>query len=131
MLLVKTKLGTSKINGIGLYADQFIPKDTVIWKFNPSVDIKFHNGDYAELKKQTGVDSLEKYIYRSKISNCYILCSDDARFTNHSSNPNTLDTMDDIEGLTIANRDIQPGEEITSDYSLFDEEYDSYKHLLK
>ena len=30
MLLVKTRLGASAIHGIGLFADEFIPKDTEI-----------------------------------------------------------------------------------------------------
>ncbi len=38
MLLVKTHLGKSKINGIGLFADEFISKGKVIWKFTPGFD---------------------------------------------------------------------------------------------
>jgi SET domain-containing protein len=38
--------------------------------------------------------------------------------------------MDDIEGLTIASRDIFPGEEIVSDYQMFDADFNNYKHLL-
>jgi len=34
MFLVKTYLDKSKIRGIGLFADEFIPKGTLIWKFN-------------------------------------------------------------------------------------------------
>jgi hypothetical protein len=30
MLYVKTKIGPSEIEGIGLFADEFIPKDTII-----------------------------------------------------------------------------------------------------
>ena len=38
MLLVKTRLGASAIHGIGLFADEFIPKDTVTWRFTPGLD---------------------------------------------------------------------------------------------
>jgi len=41
MLLVKTKLGPSKIHGIGLFVDEFIPKGTIVWKFVPGFDLKF------------------------------------------------------------------------------------------
>lgn len=32
MLKVRTKLGKSTIAGTGLFADQFIAKDTIIWQ---------------------------------------------------------------------------------------------------
>jgi len=35
MLLVKTKLKSSKIDGIGLFANEFIKKGTIIWKYHP------------------------------------------------------------------------------------------------
>lgn len=130
MLLVKTRLGLSKISGIGLYADSFIPKDTVIWRFIPKLDLKFNEKEYQAFKLKHNCERIDNYIYKSRMSGCYILCSDDARFINHSYEPNTIDTMDDIEGLTIASKDIYPGEEITSDYQLFDAEFDTYKHLL-
>lgn len=130
MLLVKTRLGLSKISGIGLYADNFIPKGTVIWRFTPYLDLKFNEEEYQLFKLNYNCERIDNYVYKSKISGCYILCSDDARFINHSSQPNTIDTQDEVEGLTIACRDIYPGEEITSDYQLFDADFDTYKHLL-
>jgi SET domain-containing protein len=130
MLLVKTKLGLSKISGIGLYADTFIPKGTIIWRFVPKLDLKFNEKEYQAFKRKHDCERIDNYIYKSKISGCYILCTDDARFINHSYDANTIDTMDDIEGLTIASKDIFPGEEIVSDYQMFDADFDNYKHLL-
>lgn len=131
MLLVKTRLGQSQISGIGLFADQFIPKNTIIWKYTEGVDIKISNARLEELEKEYPLDDLRKYLYRSKSSNQHILCGDDGRFINHSFQPNTLDTSEDDEGFTIAARDIQPGEEITSDYNGFDKDFDNYKAMLK
>ena len=131
MLLVKTKLGVSKISGIGLFADQFIPKDTIIWKFTNGVDLKISDEKLQELEKEYPLEDLRKYLYRSKSSNQHILCGDDGRFINHSFQPNTLDTSEDDEGFTIAANDIQPGEEITSDYNGFDKDFEQYKAMLK
>ena len=39
MLLVKTRLAPSTIHGIGLFADEFIPKGTEVWKFVPGFDL--------------------------------------------------------------------------------------------
>jgi SET domain-containing protein len=41
MLLVKTKLDRSSIEGIGLFAAEFIPKSATIWKYDPVIDIRF------------------------------------------------------------------------------------------
>lgn len=131
MLLVKTKLDLSQISGIGLFADQFIAKGTVIWKFTEGVDLKITDERLRELETEYPLEDLKKYLYRSKSSNLHILCGDDGRFINHSFEPNTLDTSEDDEGFTIAARDIQPGEEITSDYNGFDKDFAVYKDMLK
>ena len=128
MLLVKTKLGLSNINGIGLYADEFIPKGTLVWRFEEKLDLKLCEPAYQALKTQYDFETLDKYIYKSRVSGCFILCTDDARFINHSNKPNTLDTQEGDEGVTIAVRDIRPGEEITSNYESFDADFDTYGH---
>lgn len=130
MLLIKTKLGTSPISGIGLYADTFIPKGTVIWKFTANLDLKLNTAEYEALKQQPNFEALDRYIYKSLVSGCYILCADDARFINHAAQANTIDTLQDIEGLTLAAVDICSGEEITSNYEAFDADFNAYKHLL-
>ena len=130
MLLVKTTLNKSAISGIGLYADAFIPKGTVIWKFTVGVDLKLTPAEYERLKLHHDFSTLDKYIYKSLVTGCYILCADDARFINHSHAANTIDTLEDLEGLTIAAQDINPGEEITSNYQAFDADFSSYEHLL-
>lgn len=130
MLLVKTKLASSVINGIGLYADQYIPQGTVIWEFSDGVDLSFSEDAYQKMKQQHDFSVLDKYIYKSMVSGAYILCADDARFINHSNQANTIDTLAGPEGLTLAARDIEINEEITSDYQTFDADFNGYKHLL-
>jgi uncharacterized protein len=120
MLLVKTTLACSRIHGIGLFADEFIPKGTIIWKFNPVIDISLTKEQIEELAKPS-CEQIQKYTYRSMISGLYVLCGDDARFFNHSLVPNCHDICESQEqDLTIASRDIHPGEELTCDYALFD-----------
>jgi uncharacterized protein len=120
MLLVKTKLAHSAIHGIGLFADEFIPRGTIIWKFNPVIDITLCL-DQIEKLAEPSFEQIKKYTYRSMISGCYVLCGDDARFFNHSTEPNCYDVCESEEqDLTIASRDIEKGEELTCDYALFD-----------
>ena len=125
MILVKTKLGKSKIHGIGIFADQLIPKGSVVWKFQYP-DLKV---DTSELVKMDtpAKDQFLNYSYLSEKTNKYILCFDDARFFNHQDAPNCIDTVSsdgEEEGLTVAARDIQKGEELTCNYNDFDAEFD-------
>jgi hypothetical protein len=61
-------------------------------------------------------DQVGRYIYTDVATGNYILCSDDAKYMNHSDTPNTR-----TQGhQTIAIADIQSGEEITCNYYEFD-----------
>lgn len=123
MLKVKTKIGQSKIEGIGLFADQFIPKGTVTWKFDPKFDICF---DLSEIKIMSELqkDLIIHFAYLSKRSGKYVYSIDNTRFTNHSINPNIAEDENlsegDAEICTVATRDIQMGEEMTIDYRAID-----------
>jgi hypothetical protein len=60
---------------------------------------------------------MDIHAFVSIVDGTYVLCSDNAKFMNHSDEPNV-----DSGGVTedVALRDIQPGEELTCDYRLFD-----------
>lgn len=108
MLRVKTYLDKSPINGIGLFAAEFIKKDSLVWDFDGEIDRIFsHNHNNSFIKKYSYMDN-----------GWYILCVDDARFMNHSKEPNTINGS---RHETIACRDIQIGEEITCDYFEIDD----------
>ncbi|MDP2856153.1 MAG: SET domain-containing protein [bacterium] len=125
MLLVKTKIGPSKINGIGLFADQFIPKGTQVWKYQPGFDLKIDKSEPMYLSEPSKAQFL-KYAYLNSKTNKYILCFDDARFFNHSDNPNCIEAAysDDEETRDVAAKDIQAGEELTYNYKTFDADFD-------
>jgi len=121
MLLVKTKVKLSKIHGMGLFADQFIKKGVSVWKFSPGLDLKLTEEELDKLPKLARECYLH-YCYHSIVDDTYVLPFDDARFFNHSKNHNTtsIDVPDDPEGLEIASRDIEAGEEILCDCKEFD-----------
>lgn len=123
MLMVKTKLGPSKIHGTGLFADQFIPKGTMTWRFAPGFDLKIEHDNLLRLS-ETARKIFWNYAYVDKSNNHYILCFDDERFINHSGNPNIIQKRvgREIEGREIAARDIQHGEELTVNYYDFDKD---------
>ena len=118
--MIKTKLNVSGTHGIGLFADQFIAEGTVIWKFNRLIDMRCSEEEIEQLS-ETSREQVQKYSYREKHSGLYVLCGDDARFFNHSEHPNCLDYYHDRhQDITVARRNITPGEELTCDYASFD-----------
>ncbi len=121
MLLVKTKIRSSDIAGTGLFADQFIPKGTCIWKFKEGFDMRV-NKDYPDTLEGPAKVFFKTYAYQNPKTLNYVLCADNARFFNHSDMPNTdcVYNPDDEDTMDVAARDIQAGEELTIDYTKFD-----------
>ncbi len=119
MLRVKTKIGQSKLHGIGLFADEFIPKGSVTWQYDPEYDIAFTKEQVERMPKPAQV-IFWHYAYHDKELDKFVLCADDERFINHTS-VNTNITS--APRQDVASRDIQPGEELICDYSEFDDTY--------
>lgn len=123
MLTVKTKIGQSKIAGIGLFADGFIPKGTLVWKFQKGFDLELSKSQFDELS-EPAKEQVLNYCYFNSKTQKYIVCSDDARFFNHSDNPNVSSGPED-DHIDKALKDIQIGEELTQNYKMFDGEVDT------
>ena len=121
MLMVKTRLAPSPIAGIGLFADQDIKKGTVTWRFMAAYDRLLSEADIGNLPEPARSNILD-HAYLDATSGLFVLCADNARFMNHSDDPNTAGVHDpgSIEGYDIATRDIVAGEELTCDYRTFD-----------
>jgi uncharacterized protein len=124
MLHVETYLAESPIDGIGLFAKRPIRRNALIWQFAPGFDLELSDEELKRLADPCRRRILE-YAYYNAQKMRYILCSDDARFINHSPEPNThsvgFGTDDKEEGVTLAARDIEADEEITEDYAAFEE----------
>jgi SET domain-containing protein len=112
MLLVKTYLDKSRIHGIGVFAGEFIRKDTKIWRFVIGFDQYYSLNKLRRLPKQAR-DYLNCYGFRWE--NEVLFSVDNDAHTNHSDTPNTYLK----NGYAIARRNIRKGEEITYDYGEF------------
>lgn len=129
--MVKTTLGTSAVHGIGLFADQFIPKGTVTWRFMPGLDLIVPEDTLLQLSEPARAQFLN-YCYVDKYTKHFILCFDDERFINHSDidfNIIQSKSENEIEGVEIAARDIYQGEELICNYNHFD--FDAERKLNK
>lgn len=123
MILVKIKLNKSKIHGIGCFANEFIKKDQLVWKFDKNFDLVLKK-EYVDSLPIGAKENFLNYAYISKTTGDYILCSDDSKFMNHSNEPNIKCIIpegcktDDL--ICFAIKDIEIDEEIISDYKDFD-----------
>lgn len=117
MLCVKTKLKESKIDGIGLFSDEDIKRGTIVWKTNDEVSFnKYSKEEWNQLKKRLSKEcfkQIKKYSYMHDYDGCWRIDLDDARFINHSENPNTVISRN--KNL-ITTRLIKKGEEILINY---------------
>ena len=113
MLMVKTKIMPSQLHGIGLFADEDIPKGSVIWQFNPKIDLVLSKEE-VEALPPAARHQMMHYGFSTGNGKIVLVC-DDNRFINWSDHPNVMD-QDDIESPSLAARDIAKGEELTSDY---------------
>ena len=124
MLKVRTRLEQSTIPGagMGLFADEFIKEGTVIWKLDINIDRLISKDDFENMDPiyKTFVST---YGYTRRDYPFIILCADNARFVNHFTSGNMVGNDEPFGSMevSIANRDIQIGEEILEDYTIFDD----------
>ena len=127
MLRVKTKIQPSGIHGLGLFADQFVPKGTVTWQYDPEFDVGFSKKELDSLPKLSR-EFLIYYCYFDKGIKKFVLCSDNQRYINHTQNKK-MENVESTPHKDTAIRDIQPGEEILCDYNKFDDAYFKRMHI--
>lgn len=120
MLLVPTEIRPSPIHGIGLFAKEFIAKGTIVWRFDSRIDRIYSEEELSHLPP-LAQEHMDHFAFYYKAAGLWIACGDNGRFVNHSDTPNLV--SGDGFDQTRAARDIQPGEELTDDYSAICNEF--------
>lgn len=117
MLLVKTRVLASPIEGVGLFADEPIAKGAVVWRFEPDIDLVVPEARVAALPEAARA-FFSRYAFPcSFFPGGLLLGFDNTRFVNHSTTPN----LDNKGPETIALHDIAQGQELTTDYGELEE----------
>lgn len=99
--------------GYGVFATQFIPKGTIVY-VKDSMEIEISPTQYL-LYQPEMQEAIEKYSYIDE-RGYRIISWDFGKYVNHCCNCNSISTG---YGFEIAIRDIQPGEQITDEYGIF------------
>lgn len=120
MLLVKTALFQSAIHGLGVVAVEPIAQGAAVWRFEAGFDLEKSPEEIAKLP-EVAREWFKTYGYHDQRLNQFILSFDNARFINHSQEPNVRPDFGGHRcGVGIAVRPIPAGEELTIDYREID-----------
>ena len=117
MISEKVEVRDSEINGKGLFAKEKILKDEIIWwedEENPTR--KYYTKEQIQIMDYKTKNYFIKYSYKVK-ENLWALDFGPDKYTNHSCNPNTYNSLNQ-EWSTVARRNIEIEEEITIDYGI-------------
>lgn len=124
MMLVRTTLGASAIHGIGIFADEDIPAGAAIWESNFVLDMHIPESEVSKLPP-LAAEFVDIYAYPSLHKpGCMVLETDNGRFMNHTTTPNTNFSQKDKGYARVA---IKKGEEITCDYREFIDGFAGYE----
>lgn len=113
MMIIKTSLKEIKGKGIGLICQEKVKKGQSIWRYNPIVDVIINKKD---IPKEAG-----KFYETYSVdygNGRVMLNTDNARFMNHSKNPNTKSLGKKKDNIAL--RNINQGEELTINYKEID-----------
>ncbi|MCB9495681.1 MAG: SET domain-containing protein-lysine N-methyltransferase [Fibrobacteria bacterium] len=108
-----TRVQSTPDRGLGVFATEFLPQGTILWAQDP-LDSVYEAREWEVLPSSLRAVA-DTYCWVDALGR-RVLCWDHGRHVNHACDPNTLTSP---WGFEVALRDIEPGEEITDDYGLF------------
>jgi len=115
MMMVETELRPSSIQGLGVFLLHPVRKGDLIWRFDGRIDRVYSEAEIASLPQHVQ-RFLRTYSTWHEQTQLYVLCGDNGRFFNHSDRPSTISNAISF-GEDHAARDLDRGEELTSDYA--------------
>ncbi|HYF53806.1 MAG TPA: SET domain-containing protein-lysine N-methyltransferase [Salinarimonas sp.] len=115
MMMVDTELKPSPIHGLGVFLKHPVRRGDLIWRFDPRIDRVYGEAEIEALPAHVQ-DYLRIYSTWHEDTRLFVLCGDNGRYFNHSDRPSTVSDAISF-GEDRAARDLDAGEELTSDYN--------------
>ena len=115
MLMINAYLAPSTVHGIGLFAKEYIPAGSVIWKFHSYIDKILSREKFLNICKTLDNFTLSHFLCATyKRNGNYFYITDNARFINHSEQGYNILFRDDYTEIAV--RDIHAEEELLENY---------------
>ncbi len=119
MIHIKYKLRSSDAHGVGLFADQPIPKGATVYTASPLLDLNITQEQFDTLN-QKEKDEILWWGFFDEPSQMWHVDFDVSRFINHAYNATLTQAPNHDTAYLIAARDIKTGEELTQNYMEFE-----------
>lgn len=119
MLHIKYKLNLSSLHGIGVFADEDIPKDFCIVEASPLLDINLSVDEFESLSDNEKQE-IKHHGHYDKVLKKYHVDFNMTRFANHSESPNLSQKYNEKGYYIVSIQDIKKGEELTINYEDFE-----------
>ena len=114
MMMVETELRPSPIHGLGVFLLEPVRRGSLIWRFDTRIDRVYATEEIQSLPPHVQT-FLRVYSPWHEETGLFVLCGDNGRFFNHANQPTTVSNAISF-GEDRAARDLDVGEELTSDY---------------
>jgi uncharacterized protein len=123
MIHIKYKLDISPLHGIGLFADEDISKESVIYTASSDLDVNISDKTFESLQKSEQ-DEIRYWGFWDEPNNVWHVDFDVSKFINHSFDPSVTQNTNFTDAYLIAKKDIKKGDELTQNYLEFESEDD-------
>jgi uncharacterized protein len=123
MIHIKYKLDKSAVHGIGIFADQDVKKEQVIYTASPILDLNITQSQFDSLQ-DAEKEEVKYWGFWIESEKVWHVDFDNSKFINHSLTPNTTQDFSHPEAYLVATRDIRADEELTQNYLDFESEED-------
>jgi SET domain-containing protein len=117
MLTVPVEIKKSEIHGFGVFAKSDIRKNTVLWMFEPGLDMRVSKlvAENSDKRKRDYI--MQRGYINPKNPEMIVLCIDEAQFMNFPASGEEANTylggIQDGEHILISAQDIAAGTELT------------------
>lgn len=118
-LRIEYDVRPSLVSGHGLFTTQYVPRGTMVWRYEPGVNTVAHNESSlrAQLKRLRRRDAARLLRYSYALGGTVFTPLDDSRMCNHAPAPNCGDNPNGPEDMNVyALRHLRPNEELFEDY---------------
>jgi len=130
MIHIKYKLDKSNKHGIGLFTDEDLKKEQLIYTGSPLLDVDITQKQFDSLSDSEKQEILW-WGFFDKPSQKWHVDFDVSKFINHLKEANLTQDKSYPDAYLIATRDIKKGEELTQNYLEFESKEDLERRGIK